>query len=498
MTPSRHAALSVFSTLAGIAVSLPGVARGDAPRNATPAPSSPKAQGAPAGALPPPNVIVFITDDESWLERSAYGWSNLPTPHFDRVAREGVLFNRCYTSAPSCAPSRASLLTGRNFWELEQGAFIQGWLPAKFPRLPDLLQSAGYHTGYTGKGWGPGLLPPDAPKKNPAGTAYNQLKRKAEKGMSNIDYPANLNAFLDQRPEGSPFYFWIGSIEPHTPLDPDNYKKLEARHGIKLGDVTMPGFVPDTPEMRRTRAAVQYEICHADDDLGRVIETLERRGLLENTIIFVTGDNGTQIPYSKATPYDWGVHEPLAVMWPARVKPGRRVDDFVNFADFAPTILAAAGAAIPGGMSGRSFLDVLLSEKTGRIDPARSWTVTGLEWHGELPPYSSAARAIRDERYHYIANYAIRPANRTPAGRGAPAELKPGEIWEELYDCETDPWQLTNLAASPAHAETKARLAGQLRDYQLQTRDPRATGDMKLFDETRALVEGRKKNNYQD
>ncbi|MDR0901606.1 MAG: sulfatase [Opitutaceae bacterium] len=502
MPPPSHTALSVFSALAGIAVSMPGVARGDVSPGATastPGSAGSKIQRAPGGALPPPNVIVFITDDESWLERSAYGWSNLPTPHFDRVVRDGVLFNRCYTSAPSCAPSRASLITGRNFWELEQGAFIQAWLPAKFPRLPDLLQSAGYHTGYTGKGWGPGLMPPEGPKRNPAGVAFNQRKRaRTEEGMSGIDYAANFETFLDARRKGSPFYFWIGCIEPHTPLGRDNHKKLEARHGIKPGDVTMPGFVPDTPEMRRLRAGIQYEICHADDDLGRVIETLERRGELDNTIIIVTGDNGTQIPYSKATPYDWGVHEPLAVMWPARVKPGRRVDDFVNFADFAPTILAAAGAAIPGSMSGRSFLDVLLSEKSGRIDPARSWTVTGLEWHGELPPFSSAARAIRDERYHYIVNHAVRPANRTPPGRGAPKTLKPGETWEELYDCETDPWQLANLAASPAHAETKARLKKQLRDYQLQTRDPRATGDMKIFDETRALVEGRKKNNYKN
>jgi uncharacterized sulfatase len=524
MTSSRHAALSVFSALAGIAVSLPGAARGDAPRNAANATAADTgdaparaATPAPAGALPPPNVIVFITDDESWLERSAYGWSSLPTPHFDRVAREGVLFNRCYTSAPSCAPSRAALLTGRNFWELEQGAFIQGWLPTKFPRLPDLLQAAGYRTGYTGKGWGPGIPPPGVAQKNfrnPAGIAFNQLKRpQNEDAMSNIDYAANFNAFLDARSnsphsddahsnspraDDAPFYFWIGTLEPHDPVSKDGHKKLHARHGLAPGALKLPDFMPDTPAARRARAGMYHEICRADDDLGRVLEILERRGLLDNTLLIVTGDNGTQIPYSKATPYDWGVHEPLAIMWPARVKPGRRVDDFVNFADFAPTILAAAGAAIPGGMSGRSFLDVLLSEKSGRIDPARAWTVTGLEWHGELPPHSSAARAIRDERHHYIVNHGIRPPNRTPAGRGAPATLAPGEIWEELYDCETDPWQLTNLAASPAHAETKARLKKQLRAYQLQTRDPRATGDMKLFDETRALVERRKKNNYKN
>ena len=98
------------------------------------------AEGKPAR----PNVLTFLTDDESWLERSAYGWSKIPTPNFDRVAKPGVLFTHGYTSAPSCAPSRAALLTGRNFWELEQRAFIQAWLPSKFPVLPDMLE-AGVH-----------------------------------------------------------------------------------------------------------------------------------------------------------------------------------------------------------------------------------------------------------------------------------------------------------------------------------------------------------------
>ncbi|WP_161554832.1 sulfatase family protein [Ereboglobus luteus] len=487
MKKSVRASLPVISTLAAIATVAPDIAQA-----AAPPPSS------------RPNVVIFITDDESWLERSAYGWSNLPTPHFDRVARKGALFTRCYTSAPSCAPSRASLLTGRNFWELEQGAFIQAWLPKKFPLLPDLLADAGYHTGYTGKGWGPGIPPPGVSKRdyrNPAGKACNNIKRPKEErspGMSDFDYAANFEAFLKKRPAGTPFYFWVGCVEPHHPIDPNNHKHLETRHGIKPDDIKMPGFQTDKPESRRERAGIWHELCRADDDLGRILDTLEQSGELDNTIIIVTGDNGTAIPLSKASPYDWGVHEPLAIMWPARMKAARRVDDFVNFADFAPTILEAAGVPVPESMSGRSILPLLLSEKSGRIDSTRSFTVTGLEWHGQMPPYNSAARAIRDERYQYIINYGIRPPSATPPNRGAPTSLKPGETWEELYDCEADPWQQTNLAASPAHAETKARLKKQMRDYQLKTRDPRATGNMEIFNQTRALVETRKKNNYKD
>jgi len=476
-----------------------------------------------------PNFLIFITDDESWLERSAYGWSTVPTPHFDRIAKEGVLFTRGYTSAPSCAPSRAALLTGRNFWELEQGAFIQACLPAKFACLPDLLEAGGYHAGYTGKGWGPGVLDGSGRTRNPAGQAYNGAKVKVpEPGISAFDYAANFEAFLDARPEGKPFYFWVGCVEPHSPCDKGNDKRLADKYGRTLADVKVPGFIPDTPGVRRSRANMLYEVCHADEDLGRILAALGKRGELDNTLVVVTGDNGTQVLRSKANVYDWGVHVPLAMRWPARVKPGRRVDDFVNFIDIAPTFLQAAGLPVPGEMSGRSLLGLLESSASGRIDPARGWTAVGLEWHGELEPVNLAGRMIRDERYAYIVNYGAGP-RRTPSAReplpdadyevtartGSEGELvdrhpkhpaiKPfvsllvsPRPREELYDCVSDPWQLTNLVGSAEHAAAKERLKAQLEAYQRQTRDPRATGDMKLFEKTRAFVQGRKKNGYKD
>ncbi|HBB74798.1 MAG TPA: heparan N-sulfatase, partial [Planctomycetaceae bacterium] len=196
-----------------------------------------------------PNILVVINDDQSWLECSAYGNSSVQTPAFDRVARAGVLFTHGYCSAPSCAPARAALLTGRNFWELEQGAIIQAWLPTKFRTLPDILGNAGYHAGYTGKGWGPGVKEPTGTRADPAGTAWNSARIKsAAEGMSNIDYVENLRQFLDAKPAGTPFYFWAGILEPHGPWGPDNHQKLS----VGLDAVKLPGFVPDTPGVRRS------------------------------------------------------------------------------------------------------------------------------------------------------------------------------------------------------------------------------------------------------
>lgn len=476
-----------------------------------------------------PSFLIFITDDESWLERSVYGWSNIPTPHFDRVAGEGILFTRGYTSAPSCAPSRAALLTGRNFWELEEGAFIQAWVPKKFPVLPDLMEAAGYHAGYTGKGWGPGVLEKSGRERNPAGNAFNSVKRKAvEAGISAIDYAGNFERFLEARPPGKPFWFWVGCTEPHSPCDRDNYRKLSEKHGVGVDSIKVPKFLPDTEGVRRDRANMLYEVCHADEDLGRVLEVLDARGALANTLVIVTSDNGTQILRSKTNVYDWGVRMPLAMMWPARVKPGRRVDDFVNFIDFAPTILQAAGLSVPQEMSGRSLLEILISGASGRVDPTRSWTAAGLEWHGEFDPVNLAARMIRDERYQYIINFGAGPRRVLDPGKALPdseygrtaeaggeAELiekHPGHPAvqrfisllaaarprEELYDCQEDPWQLTNLAASADHAEVKEGLRAQLEAYGRRTKDPRFTGDMEIFDRAREFVQGRKRQGYKE
>lgn len=161
----------------------------------------------------------------------------------------------------------------------------------------------------------------------------------------------------------------------------------------------------------------------------------------------MTADNGTPCLRAKTNVYDWGLRVPLAMMWPARVKGGRRVEDFVNFADLAPTILEAAGLAAARAMSGRSALNVLTSHASGRVDPARSWTTGGLEWHGELEPYNWAARMIRDERYQYIVNY----------GTGSRFELpERGRLPDEQYEATAATNDVTALLIKhPEHPAIK-------------------------------------------
>lgn len=454
-----------------------------------------------------PNILVFMTDDESWLERSAYGWSNLPTPNFDRVAREGVLFTNAYTSAPSCAPSRASFLTGRNFWELEAGAFIQAHLPKRFPVYPALLANHGYVVGQTGKVWGPGTHPKNVGWPDELVPGSNYMDREIPTSQQNeslsvTDYAANFADFLEQRDSQKPFCFFAGTHEPHLAWDPDNHKRLKSEFGFDVDDVKVPEMVEDTPETRLTRANFLYEICYADRQLGEMLDSLEERGLLANTLVVVTSDNGTSIAsgganshlVGKASHYEWGTHEPLAIMWPAKVPAGRTVTDFVNFADFAPTFLSTAGVDVPPAMTGRSLLPLLLTDREGRIEPTRNAVYTGLEWHGEMDPISKSFRAIRGDDFYYAAMYDNVDQQGNPLNDDS--ATKPAN--EALYDVKNDPWQLKNLAADPEYASQKQNMADRMRMYGLETSDPRATGDMGLFRDLRHYVQERKKLGYEE
>src|SRR5688572_23073948 len=154
-----------------------------------------------------PNILFIIFDDWGWQHAGAYGSTFVKTPNFDRVAREGVLFKNCFTSNPKCSPCRATILTGRNSWQLEEATCHNGLFPSKFAVYPDLLEEAGYVVGLSGKGWGPGDFKSPGWKRNPAGPSFDQLKMKdvPASGIGRNNYSGNFESFLNQRPADKPF-----------------------------------------------------------------------------------------------------------------------------------------------------------------------------------------------------------------------------------------------------------------------------------------------------
>ncbi|MBL8177979.1 MAG: sulfatase [Bryobacterales bacterium] len=459
-----------------------------------------------------PNILFIIFDDWSHGHAGAYGCTWIKTPHFDRIAREGVLFTNCFTSNPKCSPCRASILTGRNTWQLKEAVSHFSIFPNEFPVYPDLLEKAGYTVGLTGKGWGPGDYQSTGWKRNPAGPEFRKFTNKPPyDGIGNLDYASNFNFFLDQRPKDKPFCFWMGFTEPH--------RRYEDGSGIRAGkspaEVTLPKYFPDNRTVRSDMLDYALEVEWADSHIGRALKKLEETGELDNTLIVVTSDHGQPFPRVKGQIYEHGFHVPLAVRWGKNIAPGRTIDDFINVRDFAPTFLEAAGVAKAGAITGRSFLDVLKSGKSGRVDASRNVMLVGKERHDLGRPNDAGypVRAIRTDQFLYVRNFVPDswPAGNPETGYrnvdDSPTKTliissfdeyyrmafgkRPAE---ELYDVKADPDCVHNLAAVAKFAQTKRELRDRMMTMLRQEEDPRALGNESFFDTIEYT--GGKKHSY--
>jgi N-sulfoglucosamine sulfohydrolase len=480
-----------------------------------------------AGAASRPNILIAISDDQSYPHTSAYGYKSVSTPAFDRVAREGILFHNAFTPAPGCSPMRAAFLTGRNLWQLEHAGTHASSFPKRYEVFPDRLQQAGYVIGFTGKGWGPGNWEVSGRKQNPAGRQFSQHKIKPPGGISSDDYAANFAQFFTEyrgitaagNTADRPFCFWYGGHEPHRSYQPG----IGRAHGLDITKVQVPPFLPDTPEVRDDLLDYCYEIEWFDRHLGRMLDLLDAAGELDNTLVIVTSDNGMPFPRAKANVYEYGIHMPLAVSWPANIPAGRSIDDLINLIDLTATIYEVSGVAPPqqNKIAGHSMVQLLTSKQEGMIEPQRDAIFTGRERHSSSRYHSLGypQRAIRTHRHLLIRNF--RP-ERWPAG--APQKFGTGKSPSdsdfasetlgpmhagyhdidacpsldflvqhasdpefsrylqlsvnkrpavELFDIITDPGCLTNLAEEPKFAVTRQQLTDRLNDYLQQTDDAR-------------------------
>jgi len=427
-----------------------------------------------------PNILFAVGDDWGWPHCGAYGDKVVKTPVFDRVAREGVLFTNAFCASPSCTPSRGAILTGQAIHRLEDGGNLHSALSSKFRVYPDLLEEAGYFVGLQGKGWGPGNFKDSGWTRNPAGPSFKSFEE-----------------FLNKVPEGKPFCFWFGSFDPHRGYE----KGSGVASGMKIEDVWVPAFWPDTPEVRSDICDYYFEVQRADRDTGEMIKLLEASGRLDNTVVVMTGDNGMPFPRCKANLYNYGTHQPLAVRWPARVKGGRTVDDFVVLTDIAPTFLEAVGLKPLPEMTGRSFLDLLTGENPIRRDKV----FLERERHANVRKGDASypCRAIRTREFLYIRNLrpdlwaagdpekwmAVGPYGDVDGGPTKDVILsrrddpKMAEFFalsfakrpaEELYDLAKDLFEINNVADKPDYAKAKKKLRAELDRWMAETGDPRA------------------------
>ncbi len=465
------------------------------------------------GVAPPsserPNILIVMTDDQSWPHASAYGSDLVRTPAFDRIARSGILLENGWVSAPSCGPSRASLLTGQDFWRLGPASMNHSIWQAGTETIFDHLARAGYATGFTGKGWAPGTFEAGGRKESPTGPGFQSRRVKQPgSGEMRVDYSANFTDFL--RSAGDrPFLFWVGMNEPHRPY----FEGVGRLNGKVLGPGKVPGIVPDEPIARGDVADYAYEIEWADIELGQILDALEQRGKLANTLIVFSSDNGMPFPRAKGALYEAGAHMPMAVAWPMRLGGGRRNSTFIQMPDFGPTIMAAAGLPIPPEMNGHNLLPLL----QGEVDAVRHRAVMGIERHfpGSRPHGAGyPSRALRTANWLYIRNY---HPNAFPAGNPQSEVWPPndptggfGDIdggptktlivqdrerlaqWyqrsfakrpsEELYAVRDGAPELANLAGNPKYAAVRKYLAAMMQRELVRRGDPRAQGRGSEFD----------------
>ncbi len=479
----------------------------------------------PAEGVPPtpsrPNILFAIADDWSYGHASAYGCRWVKTPGFDRVAKEGLLFTRAYTPNAKCAPSRASILTGRNPWQLKAAANHNGYFPAEFKTFVEALGDQGYFAGMTHKGWAPGVARDASGKlREMAGKPFNRRTARAlTSQISGNDYAGNFEDFLEAAPANQSWCFWYGAGEPHRGYE---YGSGVSKGGKQLADIErVPGCWPDNETVRNDMLDYALEVEHFDRHLARMLDSLEQRGMLGNTVIIATSDNGMPFPHDKGQAYHDANHLPLAILWKAGIRfPGRSVEDYVSFIDFAPTFIELAGVRWEQtGMApatGRSLRGIFSAPIPGLRDPGRDHVLIGKERNDVGRPNDGGypiRGIIRDDRL-YLHNFESTrwPGCNPETGYldcdGGPTKTEvlkartiPGQkhFWdlcfgkrpqEELYDLKQDPDCVANLAGRAESRVPQESLRQQLFDELKKQQDPRILGQEHFFDGFPSLQHG--------
>lgn len=407
-----------------------------------------------AHAAPRPHIVVFLADDLSWIDCSIYGQKHIRTPNMERLAADGMTFTHAFVASPSCAPSRGAMLTGLT--PARNGAMFNHTVPDKqFKRWPAYFKDLGYEVVAIGKV-----------------AHYATVRQYGFDHISHFNYHQDdcievAAKWLEQRNSEKPLCLLVGTNWPHVPWpEKSDYRR----------DLPLPATMVDTPETREHYARYAQAVTFADRDLGLIFDAARNR-LGQDVLFLFSADHGSQLPFGKWNCYDLGIRSPLVVAWKDKVRAGSRSDAMVSWIDFLPTLLEAAGDKAPGNIDGRSFLPVLLGQKTEHRD--RIFTTHSGD--GKMNEYP--IRSVRTRDWKYIRNLAPDTEHHTHIDKGNDGkaywtswELKAQtdavaaavvqryhrRPAEELYDLTADPHEQKNLAADPSQAQRLAQLRAEL------------------------------------
>ncbi len=424
-----------------------------------------------------PTIVVFLSDDHGMLDSTPYGSTDVRTPNMQRLADTGMTFTHAFIASPSCAPSRAAMLTGlmpaRNGAENNHTFKHDG-----VASLPDVMRKLGYQTAAFGK-------------------VAHGGKDVARHGFDVFDAEndaAVVGKFLKERDASKPLCLFVGSHNPHVPWSDVA--------GYDPAKVTLPVNFVDTRETRESRARYYTSVTKADTELGAVLELAKKHFDPANTLFIYTSDHGAQWPFGKWNLYDTGIRVPFLAAWPGVIKPGTRTGAQVQWIDLWPTLIEVVGGTVPADIDGRSFLPVLRGEKSTHRDVI----FTTHSGDGSMNVYP--IRALRDGDWKFILNLHPEFAHtthidkspnvrsglpywtswyekaKTNAAAAAIVKSYHQRPAVELYDLRSDPAELHNLATDPAQAERVSSMRVRLEAWMREQGDKQT-----LFSEPRLLTD---------
>jgi N-sulfoglucosamine sulfohydrolase len=443
-----------------------------------------------------PNILLILSDDHSYPHFGCYGNNSIKrfdiTPNFNEFASQGMRFDRAYTTAPQCAPSRISIFAGRLPVDLGVTRFAQ---PARGGTrfFTDVLRDNGYWIGLDGR------------HQHLDGRVRESAhidEILENRGMRNLEHrfdhfvrsastgnvkkiPQWIHSILDKVPEGMPFFLYFGFNQTHRGFG-------ESHEGINPDQLELPADWPDLPEVRLDYARFLNKLRQLDERFGYIMDVLKERQLEKNTMVVFMGDNGEAILRGKGTLHQRGIHVPLVIRWPGVTEAGSACDALISGEDLAPTFLEAAGLKAPKEMTGVSFLPAI----QGKDFERRKYVFAERGWHwGPITNTDGLdfCRSITSDRYHFIYNalpnqtywpvdqvrknafawLAIQKAQSEKTLPPLYSRLyfqKPRPVFE-LYDLKEDPHELKNLAGDSDHKDLETEMCQELDKWMVWQQD---------------------------
>jgi len=424
-----------------------------------------------AGALDAseqPNLVFIIADDCTYLDMEVYE-GQAKTPHLNRLAQEGMQFSRCFQAAPMCSPTRHNIYTG--IYPVKSGAWPNH--TCVYPGTKSIahyLREADYRVALSGKTH-------IAPRAS-FPFEYSGEFRSADPGKP-APYPTIEKLIIESKAARTPFCLFACSNEPHTPYnrgDPTVYAPQS---------LTLPPSFVDTEQTRNEYSKYLAEITFFDAQCGAILNLLDKHDLRSSTLVMVVSEQGSGFPFAKWTCFELGLTSGMIVRWPGKIKPGSRSGALVEYCDVTPTFLEAAGLPTPATMDGRSFLPVLLGQRTEHktytygIHTTRG-IANGSEVFGVRSCGTKTHRYIRNLHAHArFQNIVTRPGgDKADFWMSWLAKAEAGDLHaqrmtykyhhrpaEELYDVKNDPHCLNNLVDDTRLSALKLELSKKLDEW---------------------------------